>query len=131
MVYHPVLVGTPPLFINFFVLLPDSCICFRFPYNIAIFGGICKLHFIKPTPISLYTFRILAHKYCIMASIIIQSDNADNVELIAKLAKKLGGHVSNVTDEQSEDIALGNIMQASKTGENVSRDEIMKKLRGK
>ncbi len=66
-----------------------------------------------------------------MASIIIQSDNADNVELIAKLAKKLGGHVSNVTDEQSEDIALGNIMQASKTGENVSRDEIMKKLRGK
>jgi len=43
-----------------------------------------------------------------MASIIIQSDNSDNVELISKLAKKLGIHVSNVSDEQSEDLALGN-----------------------
>jgi CheY-like chemotaxis protein len=64
-----------------------------------------------------------------MASIIIQSDNSDNLELISKLAQKLGIHVSNVTDEQSEDLALGNIMTISKTGKSVSRDSIMKKLR--
>ena len=64
-----------------------------------------------------------------MASIIIQSDNSDNLELISKLAQKLGIHVSSVTDEQSEDLALGNIMTTSKTGKSVSRDSIMKKLR--
>jgi hypothetical protein len=64
-----------------------------------------------------------------MASIIIQSDNSDNVELIAKLAKKLGIQVSSVTDEQSEDISLGKIMTNSRTGKSVSRDSIMKKLR--
>ncbi len=64
-----------------------------------------------------------------MASIIIQSDNSDNLELISKLAKKLGIRVSNVSDEQSEDLALGNIMISSKTGKSVSRDSIIKKLR--
>ena len=63
-----------------------------------------------------------------MASIIIQSDNSDNMELIAKLAKKLGIRVSNVTDEQSEDLALGSIMTAAKTGKAVSRGSVMKKL---
>jgi len=64
-----------------------------------------------------------------MASIIIQSDNSDNLELITKLATKLGIHVSSVTDEQSEDLALGAIMTNLKTGKSVSRDAIMKKLR--
>jgi lysophospholipid acyltransferase (LPLAT)-like uncharacterized protein len=63
-----------------------------------------------------------------MASIIIQSENSDNVELIAKLAKKLGINVSDVTDEQSEDLALGSMMTKVKTGKNVSRESIMKKL---
>ena len=64
-----------------------------------------------------------------MASIIIQSENTDNLELISKLAKKLGIHVSTVTDEQSEDLALGSLMVKSKTGKSVSRNAIMKKLR--
>lgn len=64
-----------------------------------------------------------------MASIIIQSENSDNLELICKLAKKLGINVSTVSDEQSEDLALGNLMIKSKTGKSVSRNAIMKKLR--
>ncbi len=64
-----------------------------------------------------------------MASIIIQSDNSDNLELIAKLSQKLGIHVNSVTEEQSEDLAMGAIMTNVKTGEPVSRDSIMKKLR--
>lgn len=64
-----------------------------------------------------------------MTSLIIQSDNTDNLELIAKLAKKLGIEVNSVTEEQSEDLAMGAIMSKAKTGESVSRDIIMKKLR--
>ncbi|MEO8884530.1 MAG: hypothetical protein ABI367_00610 [Mucilaginibacter sp.] len=64
-----------------------------------------------------------------MTSLIIQSDDTDNLELIAKLAKKLGVKVNSVTQEQSEDLALGAIMASSKTGKSVSRDVIMKKLR--
>lgn len=63
-----------------------------------------------------------------MASIIIQSDNSDNLDLIAKLAKKLGIQVNNISDELSEDLALGKIMTKSKTGAAVSRESIMKKL---
>ena len=64
-----------------------------------------------------------------MASLIIQSDNSDNLELIAKLAQKLGIHVNSVTEEQSEDLAIGTIMTNAKTGKSVSRDLIMRKLR--
>jgi len=64
-----------------------------------------------------------------MASLIIQSDNSDNLKLIAQLAKKLGINVSDVTDEQSEDLALGSIMTKAKTSQSVSRESIMKKLR--
>ena len=64
-----------------------------------------------------------------MASIIIQSDNAADMELIAALAKKIGVNVNPVTDEQSEDLALGAIMNKVKTGKAVSRDAIMQTLR--
>jgi hypothetical protein len=42
-----------------------------------------------------------------IASLIIQSDNSDSLELIARLAEKLGVHVNAVTEEQSEDLAMG------------------------
>ena len=63
-----------------------------------------------------------------MASILIQSDNSDNMELIAKLAKKLGIQVNDISEELSEDLALGKIMSKSKTNLSVTRDSIMKKL---
>lgn len=58
-----------------------------------------------------------------MPSILIRTDNIEHLELITKLAKKLGINVSDVTDEQSEDLALGNIMLNVKTGK---RDTILK-----
>ena len=63
-----------------------------------------------------------------MASIIIQTNDPENLNLITTLAKKLGVNVSDVTDEQLEDIGLGNIMTGSKTGKFVSRNSVMKKL---
>jgi hypothetical protein len=73
-------------------------------------------------------FLYLYFKFTDMASIIIQSDNSDNLELIAKLAKKLGIQVNDISDELSEDLALGKIMSKSKTGASVSRESVMKKL---
>ena len=64
-----------------------------------------------------------------MASIIIQSDNSDNLELISKFAQKLGITVSDVTDDLSKDLVLGTVMKKAKTGKSVSRETIMKKLR--
>ena len=64
-----------------------------------------------------------------MGAIIIKADSKSN-KILFDLAKKLGAKVMNVRDEQFEDFALGAIMDAEKTGENVSRELIMKKLRG-
>ncbi len=57
--------------------------------------------------------------------------NSQSSKLIKELAKLLGATVSIVKDQQYEDFILGNLMEAKKTGKNVSRDVILKKLRGK
>ena len=65
-----------------------------------------------------------------MSAIIIKADKKSN-KILAELAKKLGGNVLSIDDEKFEDIAFGTMMEEAKTGENVSREEIMKKLEGK
>ena len=63
-----------------------------------------------------------------MGAIIIKADTKSN-KILFDLAKKLGANVLTVRDEQFEDFALGSIMDSVKTGENVSRELILKKLR--
>jgi hypothetical protein len=63
-----------------------------------------------------------------MGAILIKADTKSN-KILSDLAKKLGANVLSVKDEQFEDFALGSLMDAVKTGENVSRDSIMKKLK--
>jgi hypothetical protein len=65
-----------------------------------------------------------------MSAIVIKSDN-QNTRILKELAKKLGANVLNINEEQYEDLALGLLMDRSKTGETVSRDSIMKKLNKK
>ncbi len=64
-----------------------------------------------------------------MEAIIIKSDNPENLKLLVELAKKLGDEVGLINVEQAEDFALGILMEQEKTGEEVSREAIMKKLR--
>jgi hypothetical protein len=64
-----------------------------------------------------------------MEAIIIKSENAENLKLLVDLAKKLGEEVSSLDAEQAEDFALGVLMSQERTGEEVSRDAIMNKLR--
>ena len=59
-----------------------------------------------------------------MSTIVIKADKKSN-KLLSELAKKLGGEVINLDDNQFEDIALGNLMDEQKTSRNSSRDEVM------
>jgi len=65
-----------------------------------------------------------------MGAIIIKADKKSN-KILSDLAKKLGGNVLNLTDNQYEDFALGSLMDAVKTGKTVSRESIMMKLKSK
>jgi hypothetical protein len=65
-----------------------------------------------------------------MSAIVIKTDN-QNTKILKALAKKLGANVLNINEEQFEDLALGLLMDRSKTGETVSRESIMKKLNRK
>ena len=62
-----------------------------------------------------------------MSAIVIKADN-QNTKILKDLAKKLGANVLNINEEQYEDLALGLLIEKSKTGETVSRESIMKKL---
>ena len=62
-----------------------------------------------------------------MSAILIKTDN-QNTKILKELAKKLGADVLNIKEEQYEDLALGLLIEKSKTGETVSRESIMKKL---
>jgi predicted transcriptional regulator len=65
-----------------------------------------------------------------MGAIIIKADSKSN-KILSELARKLGGKVLNMKDQQFEDFALGSLMDSVKTGETVTREEIMKKLQRK
>ena len=65
-----------------------------------------------------------------MGAIIIKADNKSN-KILSDLARKLGGNVFNLSEDQYEDLLLGQLMDSQKTGELVSRESILKKLKTK
>lgn len=65
-----------------------------------------------------------------MGAIIIKADKKSN-KILSELARRLGGSVINLEDEQYEDFALGRAMDAAKTGELADRESILRKLSGK
>jgi hypothetical protein len=65
-----------------------------------------------------------------MGAIIIKVDKKSN-KILSELARKLGGSVINLEDEQYEDFALGTAMDEAKIGKLADRESIMQKLSGK
>lgn len=65
-----------------------------------------------------------------MSTILIKA-NKQNNKILAELAKKLGGDVIDVKDDEFEDLMLGRLMDSAKTGKTVSRATVFKKLRSK
>ncbi len=63
-----------------------------------------------------------------MSTIIIKSDK-ESSKILTELAKRLGGNVIDLKDDQFEDLMLGNPMDKVKTNKTVSKDAIIKKLR--
>ena len=63
-----------------------------------------------------------------MGAVVIKSDNK-SLKLIVELAKRLGGNVIKLSDEELEDFTFSEMMKEAKTGKTVSRDTIMKKLK--
>lgn len=64
-----------------------------------------------------------------MSAILIKADRKSN-KILSELAKKLGGEVIDMNDNQFEDLMLGTIMDRVKTGKTVSKSTIIKKLKG-
>ena len=65
-----------------------------------------------------------------MGAIIVKADKKSN-KILSELARRLGGSVINLEDEQYEDIALGAAMDSVRTDALVDRETIMQKLSGK
>jgi hypothetical protein len=65
-----------------------------------------------------------------MGAIIIKADKKSN-KILSDLAKKLGGNVMSLADDQYEDFTLGYVMDSVKTGKTVSRKSIMARLKSK
>ena len=63
-----------------------------------------------------------------MGAIVIKSDSK-SLKLIMEIAKRLGGQVAKLDDEQLEDFTFGEMLKEAKTGKSVSRETIMQKLR--
>lgn len=65
-----------------------------------------------------------------MAVTVIQTDSKTN-KLLIEFAKKMGLSAKSFSDEDYEDFLFGKILITEKTGKNVSRETIMKKLNSK
>jgi hypothetical protein len=63
-----------------------------------------------------------------MSVILIKTDK-QNSKILSELAKKLGGDVIDMKEDQFEDFMLGNLMDKVKTGKTVSKESILKKLK--
>ena len=63
-----------------------------------------------------------------MSTIIIKTDKQSS-KILSELAKRLGGNVIDLKDDQFEDFMLGNLMDKIKTDKTVSRESVFKKLR--
>ena len=63
-----------------------------------------------------------------MSAILIKADKKSN-KLLTDLAKKLGGNVISLADDQYEDFAIGFAMDSIKTVKTIDRDSIIMKLK--
>lgn len=63
-----------------------------------------------------------------MSALLIKADSKSS-KILRFIAKKLGGEVRVIRNEQYEDLAFGLMMDEVKTGEKVSKAEVLSKLR--
>jgi hypothetical protein len=64
-----------------------------------------------------------------MASLLISGTKKSDLKLLTDLANRIGVKVQTLSEDELLDIGLLKAMEESKTGEYVSRDQIMKALK--
>lgn len=65
-----------------------------------------------------------------MGAIVIKAKPRSS-KILKELAEELGASVTTITEEQYEDLRLGELMDAEKTNKRVSRASVFKKLSSK
>ncbi len=63
-----------------------------------------------------------------MAALIIETSNPKSLKLIAELAKQLGSKVKSISPNDIEDVLFGEMIDNAKTGEYVSKEDLLKFL---
>ncbi len=63
-----------------------------------------------------------------MSTVILTSDSKKDLDLIIKLAKKLGIGIKELSKEEIEDIGLSAAIKEGKTGEYIDTDSFLKTL---
>ena len=63
-----------------------------------------------------------------MGAILINTTSSENLKLLKMLAARLGEKATTLTEEEAEDFLLGVLMKKSRTGKNVSKESVLKKL---
>jgi hypothetical protein len=80
---------------------------------------------------ALFIFVLLKVEYSNikhMGAIVIKSDSK-SLKLITEIARRMGGEVTKLDNEQLEDFTFGEMLKEAKTGKTVSRETIMQKLK--
>jgi len=65
----------------------------------------------------------------IMQTLVLSSDSAVNIKLIAEIAKKMGIKTRILTDEEKEDIGMLNAINEGKTGQYVNNEDFISMLK--
>jgi len=63
-----------------------------------------------------------------METLVLRSDSAVNIKLIAEVAKKMGIKAKILTTEEKEDIGMLNAIMTGKTGQYVDTESFVKML---
>lgn len=63
-----------------------------------------------------------------MKALLIQSDNPQALQLLADAAARMGGHATPIDADLLEDLALGELMNHEKTGEQADKQGVLSML---
>jgi len=64
-----------------------------------------------------------------MQTLVLKSDSASNIKLIAEIAKKMGIKAKILTDKEKEDIGMLNAIMKGKTGQYIDNEDFVKMLK--
>lgn len=64
-----------------------------------------------------------------MQTLVLKSDSASNIKLIAEIAKKMGIKAKILTDEEKENIGMLNAIMKGKTGQYIDNEDFVKMLK--